>query len=81
MPDTYAPKVDDRVRLVGDIPEGLPVDEIFRVAVVNDEKKKPGKLVGLEASARWPMLHSCDDEVGEMRGWWARPENLEPVQL
>lgn len=79
--ETYVPAVGDRVRLLRDLPDGLPVDVLFRIVVVNDEKKNPGRLVGLEASERWPMLHSCDGEVQELRGWWSRPENLEKVQL
>lgn len=81
MSDIYTPKVGDRVRIVRDMPDGIPVDELYRVVIVNKEKKSPGKVVGVEASARWPMLHDLDGEVGEMRGWWTRPEHLEPVQL
>jgi hypothetical protein len=80
VPD-YTPKVGDRVRLVRDVPDGLPVDELFTVAVINDPEEHPGKVIGVEAGARWPMLHSCDGAVAEMRGWWTLPEHLEPVQL
>lgn len=81
MADTYTPKTGEYVRLLVDLPDGLPAATLFKVVAVNSEKKSPGKLVALECEERWPMLHDCDRACGPMRGWWSRPENLERVRL
>jgi hypothetical protein len=79
MPDEI--KQGDYVRLLDDMPEGIPPTTLFRVVVVNDEGSNPGKVIGLQCEERWPMLHSCDDAVDDKRGWWSRPEHLEKVEV
>lgn len=77
----YKPKKGDRVRLIHDLPPQVPADTIFKVVVVQDAKKNPGKAIGLEAPERWPHLHECDGAAADMRGWWTIPPSLEPTQL
>lgn len=77
--DTYSPRKGDRVRLVADLPDQLPPATEFTIKAVNDEAKHPGKLVALETDEPWPMLHNCDGNCGEKRGWWSRPEHLVKV--
>jgi hypothetical protein len=78
---SYTPQVGDYVRILVDFPDDVPVSMLYRVIVVNDPDEVPGKVVGLECEERWPMLHECDGACAPMKGWWARPESLEPVEL
>lgn len=70
----------DRVTILTDTPEGVPVKGT--VKVVQDEA---GKRVGVELDEYTPYAHSLDGRVDEReqgdgpvigKGWWTTPENV-----
>lgn len=86
----YKPKKGEMVRLMGDFPkvEGqmtIEALQVFEVVEVRDPEDQPGKEIALSAvrgdgeRAHFLGGHACDGLVEEGSGWWARPDNLEPV--
>lgn len=83
-------KVGQKVRVLIDSPAGEPVDGV--VKIVNDEKKNPGKVIGVELNnfaltghtlegALDASAEKVDPTNGQRfgKGWWTREENLEII--
>lgn len=75
-------QLEQRVKIIIDPPNGVPIEGIVRVI-----QEEPGKTIGIELDHFTDYAHSLDGLVEEKtdpvrgitlgKGWWTLEENLE----
>jgi len=81
-------KVGDKVNILVDTPQGVPVSGVVKVV-----QEEAGKTIGVELDEYTPYAHSLDGLVDEReqpgaaeqnlpvvgKGWWTTEDNVEKL--